>query len=73
MTEKFLLQTNTFLKNSSSAKCRISLNMSSGVLKGNIIDDPEIPQYSPPPPPIEECQIQLNFECIENSQYLPVI
>jgi hypothetical protein len=58
-------RTDTFI-NTAKSKQNIKLLLKENVLYGNIIEEPIVL------PPIG-CELQLNFSCEDNSQYLPLI
>ena len=54
------------LGNAGNSKNKIKLNLYRGSLNGNIIKNPIIISA--------DCtEVKLNFECLENSQYIPLV
>lgn len=74
MTENYLFSRNSFLRNTANASCRVALNMHAGVLRGNIIDDPDILPTPVVEPPEPACNTgRLDFQCFENSGYVTLL
>lgn len=61
-----IAQTDTFI-NTAKSKQNIKLYLKDNVFYGNIIEPP------PVIPPIVGCDLQLDFSCEDNSQYVPLI
>lgn len=71
MTDDNKIGYGNFIVNNINTSVTIKLNMSGGVLRGNIID--YIPEIVAPPPEPTCVLDSLDFRCQENSQYLRAI